>query len=565
MLLGCGGAAGDDVGETVGDDGPGETMTAGDENSGATGDGDATTGDGDGDGTSGDGDGDGVAPVCDPPITLLDTTSPDAVIGNGTPESCTAADVGAQLQTAASAGGVITFDCGPDPVTVPISTVIDLRIDVDTTIDGGGLVTLDGGDVSQILRFDSPNFRATTTTVTLQRLRFDRGRAPASDFTPDPGNGCAWGYRDGQGGAIYVRDGVLHVIDCVFTNGQAAPSGPDTGGGGIYAVGSLDVTVVGTEFTGNSGSNAGAIGLLQSTGTFVNTRFADNRATGTGANYVEPGCPVFNHDEQGGAGGNGGAMAVDGVEETELAYCGCEFVGNEANEFGGAVFRTPNAAQQRTSFDRCTVEGNTAAGGGGLYISNSLLRVEATTVSSNTATGLGGGIRAELSTELDFVNSTFDANRSSEGLAGALSHSDGGGRIQNCTFSDNLADGGPGLFTAAIRGTTATITNTLFMDNLTEDEFNPMQCWFTPHPGSDNWQWPRQRNNSTIDDTECVVGVQWASADLDPLTDNGGPTATRVPTIALSVGAGSSCPATDQRGQSRPASGCTPGAVQLSP
>ncbi|MBK7154826.1 MAG: hypothetical protein IPH72_24105 [Sandaracinaceae bacterium] len=83
----------------------------------------------------------------------------------------------------------------------------------------------------------------TTTRVVLQRLTLEDARAPATDFTPqDSGNPeCAWGYKDGEGGAIRMRDGRLHVIDCIFRNNHAAPTGPDTGGGAIYALGALEV------------------------------------------------------------------------------------------------------------------------------------------------------------------------------------------------------------------------------------------------------------------------------------------------------------------------------------
>src|SRR5690242_7898075 len=42
---------------------------------------------------------------------LADVSSPRTVIGDGTPESCTSDAVVA----AVAGGGVITFDCGPDP------------------------------------------------------------------------------------------------------------------------------------------------------------------------------------------------------------------------------------------------------------------------------------------------------------------------------------------------------------------------------------------------------------------------------------------------------------------
>jgi hypothetical protein len=63
------------------------------------------------------------------------------VVGTGTPGSCTEA----ALDAALAGGGFVTFDCGPDPVTITISST--KMIDADTTIDGGSLITISGGTV----------------------------------------------------------------------------------------------------------------------------------------------------------------------------------------------------------------------------------------------------------------------------------------------------------------------------------------------------------------------------------------------------------------------------------
>src|SRR5688572_4019975 len=57
------------------------------------------------------------------PLPLVDTSSPDRVVGTGTADSCTEAE----LRSALAAGGVITFNCGASPVTIPITS--ELRID----------------------------------------------------------------------------------------------------------------------------------------------------------------------------------------------------------------------------------------------------------------------------------------------------------------------------------------------------------------------------------------------------------------------------------------------------
>ena len=46
-----------------------------------------------------------------------DTSYPDHVVGNGTPESCTAE----AFVAAVAQGGIICFDCGDDPVTITLT------------------------------------------------------------------------------------------------------------------------------------------------------------------------------------------------------------------------------------------------------------------------------------------------------------------------------------------------------------------------------------------------------------------------------------------------------------
>jgi hypothetical protein len=72
-----------------------------------------------------------------------DVSSPTTVIGDGTPASCT----GDAFVAAVAKGGVITFNCGPDPVTIVLSTTAKVFNDRGTklVIDGGNKVTLSGG------------------------------------------------------------------------------------------------------------------------------------------------------------------------------------------------------------------------------------------------------------------------------------------------------------------------------------------------------------------------------------------------------------------------------------
>ena len=169
------------------------------------------------------------------------------MIGTGTAASCTFA----ALQTAATAGGVITFNCGDAPATIRVTATLKVPITKNTVIDGGGKITLDGGGAVRILSFDSPNWLATDFGPTLQHITLVNGKATPTEMIPTAPAPCSQGWNDGQGGAVYMRDGYLVVVDSIFTNNQAAPLGPDTGGGAIYVQGSKgDVWIVGSTFPG---------------------------------------------------------------------------------------------------------------------------------------------------------------------------------------------------------------------------------------------------------------------------------------------------------------------------
>src|SRR5450432_1973045 len=78
----------------------------------------------------------------------VSTSHPDHVIGHGTPASCTSAAV----VRAVTEGGIITFSCGPKPVTITMTATAKV---VNTShlivLDGGGKVTLSGGGKRRIL------------------------------------------------------------------------------------------------------------------------------------------------------------------------------------------------------------------------------------------------------------------------------------------------------------------------------------------------------------------------------------------------------------------------------
>jgi len=310
-----------------------------------------------------------------------DTSSPTTVVGTGTEASCTLA----QLKAAATAGGVITFNCGSGPVTILVTATLNLPTSKNTLIDGGNKITLDGGGVVQILNFNSPGFQTNTMGLTLQHITLINGKTTPTQAIPTAPAPCSQGWDDGEGGALYMRGGNLTIIDSIFMNNQAAPLGPDTGGGAIYVLGSKNgVLIVGSTFSNNAASNGGAVGCLFSELDVYNSLVSNNTATGNGANNDDASkCSVINNGQnEVGSGGNGGALYSDG-NSVNVTLCGDAILNNSAgvNAFGGGLFFTSNDMGGTLTIADTTMTGNT--GGSWTQVSGGSVTNAGTAVGTN--------------------------------------------------------------------------------------------------------------------------------------------------------------------------------------
>jgi len=305
----------------------------------------------------------------------VDTSHPTTVVGTGTAASCTFA----ALDAAVKKGGIVTFNCGPGLVTVPVtasltpptSNAYANQAPVSTVIDGGNKITLDGGNAVRLITWiHDGSWRVNNDTLTLQHIRLINGKAtPTVVIPPCPPDGgisntqCSQGYDDGEGGALSMRDGLLRVIDVTFANNQAALLGPDTGGGALYLVGTgQPAYVVKSTFQSNKASNAGAMGMLWAGAFIFDSLFDGNSAVGTGANNNDPTqCTCINNGQNEiGSGGNGGAIYKDGADGVDLTICGTQIRNNSANEFGAAVFLTADGSTARLILDDSLLKNNSS-------------------------------------------------------------------------------------------------------------------------------------------------------------------------------------------------------------
>jgi hypothetical protein len=281
----------------------------------------------------------------------VDTSRPTRVIGTGTPESCTSAAVVA----AVAAGGIITFDCGPDPVTITMTATAKVRNANGPRIvlDGGGLVTLSGGGRRRILYMNTCDRAQGWTTSHCQDQ--DHPQLTVQNLTFVDGNSTGETAEGGGGGAVFVRGGRFKVVNSRFVRNRCDRTGPDLGGAAVRVLSQwrgLPVYVVQSTFEGGVCSNGGALSSIGVSWVVLNSVLTDNSAIGRGANPARDGTP---------GGGSGGAIYTDGNRFT-VRIAGTVIEDNHAEEGGGAVFFVSNDRTGTMSIESSTLRRNPSDG-----------------------------------------------------------------------------------------------------------------------------------------------------------------------------------------------------------
>ncbi len=441
------------------------------------------------------------------------------VVGEGHAASCKEE----AFDEAIMLGTEITFDCGPAPVTIYFSTTKYIQSDMH--IDGGGLITLDGGAKTRLFYNQS---RLTLKNITLTNAASTSGGPVvlsdwgSSGLTLDhvtvTNNFVDFPQANGGdgGGAIASKGGVLTIRSSVFKNNNAY-----NGGGGAIHTKDTTITVVDTLFEGNSGSKPGNGGAIFAEGiqrdaisgalVFQRVNFINNKAQGQGGavfTYLRPDQPgsivvfedvnfINNHvtyDDKGDAFGGGlrhgnGIMLMDGVL----------FSGNSAQNQGGAIFIGESSFVR---LNNTTISGNNA-------------------MSTDGKAGMGGGLAIGIQSTIIINNSTIAYNQ-----AGFL-----GGGIQNSS-------------------TGSVLRNSIVAHNTAYNEWGiNHNCTTSMQNGGGNIQ-NRPQNPYQVNDYECVQGITIGDPMLAPLADNGGHTLTHAlltGSPAIDQGMNNACELKDQR------------------
>ena len=455
----------------------------------------------------------------------------DAVIGDGTPESCTEAAVDAAFAGVLDGdSNIFTFDCGGTAtITFTSSKIVNATT---ITLDGGGLITLDGNDVVRHFYVDSGN------NLTLKNITLSNG------------------YDDTFGGGSILSLGGLTLENVTIRDSHVDPA---YSGGAIFSY--EPVTMTNSLIENNSGGSVGGLFLFGETAvaTITDSTFRGNYTTNPdyglgGAITLWNGADVtllhsiveLNTAVDGAAlynSANGGEMYIRE---------GSVLRDNEASQFGGAIFSSAGLVKIESS----TVEDNMATAGGGISnLGSSHLIATDTTFVGNVAppsfVSAGGAI--DNYTQMTLANVTLSQNSAVKG--GGISNS-GDATLTHVTFSENSGSSGASIFNFLLGS--VTLKNVLLNHGAGGANcFNSSSAIIS-------------QGFNISSDNSCELDQVSDQQNVDPLlgslADNGGATWTHMllqDSPAIDEGMCVEIVPMDQRGVARPqGSGCDIGAVE---
>lgn len=177
---------------------------------------------------------------------------------------------------------------------------------------GAGSDILDANTMSRIFKV------ASGKVLTLENLKLTGGKAT--------GTGDA-----GSGGAIYAKDAsTVNITNCIITGNEAAKNG-----GGLNVEGTT-TNITNCTFTGNTAKNGGGIYIMETSTRRPVVTIKGSTIGGTGPNEANKATGT-------GSDGNGGGIYVGNLCKVIL---------------------------QNNGSTGCTIKGNTAQRGGGVYANN---------------------------------------------------------------------------------------------------------------------------------------------------------------------------------------------------
>jgi hypothetical protein len=474
-------------------------------------------------------------------------------------------DVGDCLGSGLYGVDTIVFADGVNLINVTSDLV---AIQDDLTINGGGDVTVDGGDFILFTIFDA--------NVTFNGLTITNGVGGSGGGISNQGSGALTVINSkvssseaalADGGGIF--DGSLATL--TLTGAQVRDNQAAGSGGGVYKAGGSAV-ITSSVIDGNlalgeglaPGIGGGGIYIAGGSLTLIGSEVTDNTAE---ADLIDFGIGV----------GGGGIYARDSVVEiTRSLIDGNEFLFDPTLvEMRAAAVYVPGfggggvyAAYDDTllamtlTITETTISDNLAeySDGGGLYVgSGAVLSLIRSTVSGNDATvfeelpggeeagGYGGGLYIVGQALLE--NSTVSGNFAEDAGGGIYFHSLAQVELEFVTVNQNAAPEGSNIASGNFDASTISYRATIVANG--EGGEN---CEYDPTTLASSLGW------NIEDDDTCGFGpgdLENRNPRLRPLADNGGPTETHAleansPAIDFVFSEACPAPFIDQRNEPRP-------------
>jgi hypothetical protein len=224
-------------------------------------------------------------------VVTVPSSARACVVGNGTSASCTDTTLDACLPGGGSFDGTVTFNCGGAPKTIIITTA--KAINADTTIDGGGLITISGGNSVDV-------FHVTADSFTVQNLTITKSKKDGID-------------NDGSG--------TTNATNCTISgNGHEGVANNDSG--------TANATNCTISDNNNSGiANHSSSGTTNATNCTISGNGSEGIVNRKGTTNATN-CTVFGNSS-GGVGNNSGTVTVTN----------CTIIGNDSifNDTGATM------------------------------------------------------------------------------------------------------------------------------------------------------------------------------------------------------------------------------------
>lgn len=333
-----------------------------------------------------------------------------------------------QLSNQIVLGGTITFNCGSGPHIIILSST--KNINSDTSLQGGGLITLSGANALSLFQV------SVNQTLSLSDITLTKGKDTAGGAIQNFGTLVITNTQivsntaTDSGGAIY-NSGQMMISHSIIADNVATNNG-----GGIYDTGG-QITMTASQVYGNLALFGGGM-QLGGTATILSSQIHDNTS----------------------AGGSGGIFAVS---TAQLTVSNSQVSSNTStNGHGGGIRSDGILAVTNSTFSH-----NRALGGldGGAIDNLGQASLSDTTIYSNVATETGGGIFNGGS--LSVTNSTLSENFGYQG--GALGNY-GIMTLTGVSLVNNVGQFGGGLYNTI--GAAALTNVTISGNHAVPDGFN---------------------------------------------------------------------------------------------